>query len=381
MENEYREFQIFAKPVGADCNLKCEYCYYLDKKALYGGNKSLLMPDDILEKYIIQHIEASTGDKIFFSWHGGEPLLAGLETFQKIVAFQKEHKPVGRSIVNGIQTNGTLIDDKWASFLADGNFTVGISLDGPADLHNIYRKTRDKMSSFLQAMKGFEILRDHDLLCEILCVVHSENVRYPLAVYDFLRQLGVKYLTFLPLVERLQGTESGVSAKTVPSVEFGNFLISIFDEWIMKDIGAVKIQIFEEAIRPAFNQEHTLCIFKEICGGVPVVEHTGDFYSCDHFVDRDHLVGNISNGSVADFLDSDKQKRFGEFKLTSLPFYCRSCDVRQMCNGECPKNRFINAPDGESGLNYLCRGYKAFFTHCHPFVDAIASAWKSQKEY
>ena len=381
MANEYREFQIFAKPVGADCNLKCEYCYYLDKKALYGDNKPLLISDDILEKYIIQHIEASTGDKIFFSWHGGEPLLAGLGTFQKIIALQKEHKPDGRSIINGIQTNGTLIDDTWASFLADEDFIIGISLDGPGDLHNMYRKTRDKRSSFLRALKGFEILRDHGLLCEILCVIHSENVRYPLRVYDFFKLLGAKYLTFLPLVERLPGTESDVSAKTVPSLEFGNFLISIFDEWVVKDIGDVKIQVFEEAIRPAFNQEHTLCIFKEICGGVPVVEHTGDFYSCDHFVDRDHLVGNISNGSVADFLDSDKQKRFGELKLTSLPLYCRSCDVRRMCNGECPKNRFINAPDGESGLNYLCSGYKAFFTHCHPFVDAIASAWKSQKEY
>jgi len=380
MGKECREFQIFAKPVGADCNLRCDYCYYLDKKVLYGGNKPLLMPDDILEQYIIQHIEASTGDKIFFSWHGGEPLLAGLATFKKIIAFQKKHNRGSHVIINDLQTNGTLIDDNWASFLADENFIAGISLDGPEHLHNICRKTLDRRSSFQQVLKGFETLREYGLLCEILCVVHSENVRYPLIVYDFFRQLGAEYLTFLPLVERRPGTESGVSARTVPSVDFGNFLISIFDEWIMKDIGAVKIQVFEEAIRPAFNQEHTLCIFKEVCGGVPVVEHSGDFYSCDHFVDRDHLIGNISNGSLADFLDSDRQKAFGELKLTSLPLYCRNCEVRMMCNGECPKNRFINAPDGESGLNYLCSGYKAFFTHCQPFVKAIASTWESQKQ-
>lgn len=375
MEKGFREFQIFAKPVGALCNLRCEYCYYLDKTALHHSNRSFIMSDDMLERYIVQHIEASTEETINFSWHGGEPLMAGVDTFKKIVALQKKHKPYGRTIINGIQTNGTLIDEKWASFLSAENFMVGLSIDGPGDLHNRYRKTGERKSTLHQSLKGFEILRGHGILCEILCVVHSGNVKYPLVVYNFFKELGAKYLTFLPLVEKLHGKESGVSRASVLSHEFGSFLTTIFDEWIENDIGIVKIQIFEESFRPAFSQEHTLCIFKEKCGGVPVVECNGDFYSCDHYVDSEHLIGNLTEGSIARFLDDDKQLAFGEAKLNSLPHYCKECEVRPMCNGECPKNRFISTPDGESGLNYLCSGYKSFFTHCRPFVEAITIAW------
>jgi uncharacterized protein len=375
MGKESREFQIFAKPVGAACNLRCNYCYYLDKLDLHRGNRSSVMSDDLLERYIIQHIEASTEETISFSWHGGEPLMAGKETFRKIIAWQKKFKPEKRTIINGIQTNGTLIDKEWASFLSAENFAIGLSMDGPGNLHNMNRKTKDNKPTLHQALRGFEILRENGILCEILCVVHADNVRYPLVVYNFIRQLGVKYITFLPLIEKQPGTVSGVSRASVPSSDFGSFLSIIFDEWIEKDIGCIKIQIFEEAIRPAFNQAHTLCIFKEKCGGVPVVERNGDFYSCDHFVDKDHKIGNINDGNIADFIDSEKQIAFGEAKLKSLPRYCRECTVRSMCNGECPKNRFISAPDGEAGLNYLCSGYKTFFNHCRPFVAAIGSVW------
>lgn len=377
MKKVFREFQIFAKPVGAACNLRCKYCYYLEKRTLYPGGRSLIMSDEILERYIIQHIAATTDETVFFSWHGGEPLQAGLETFRKIVALQKKHKPPDRKVINGIQTNGTLVNAKWASFLSSENFIVGISIDGPGELHNRYRKTPERKPTLHKALEGFEILRNHGILCEVLCVVHTGNVKYPLVVYNFFKDLGTKYLTFLPLVEKLPGKDSNVSQASVPSDEFGQFLCAIFDEWIAKDIGNVKIQVFEEAIRPAFKQEHTLCIFKEKCGGVPVMELNGDFYSCDHFVDSDHLVGNITEGTIADFLDSEKQRRFGEAKLTSLPDFCKQCEVRQMCNGECPKNRFISTPDGEPGLNYLCSGYKTFFKHCRPFVESIAVAWKN----
>jgi uncharacterized protein len=376
MGKESREFQIFVKPAGAVCNLRCKYCYYLDKQDLHRDNKSSVMSDDLLERYIIQHIEASTEETISFSWHGGEPLMAGKDTFGKIVALQKKFKPEKRKIVNGIQTNGTLIDKEWGSFLSTENFVVGLSMDGPGNLHNEYRKTIENKPTLLKTLRGFEILRDHGILCEILCVVHAGNVRYPLVVYNFLKQLGVKYITFLPLVEKQPWTASGVSLASVPSPDFGSFLNVIFDEWIEKDIGLIKIQIFEEAIRPAFNQGHTLCIFKEKCGGVPVVERNGDFYSCDHYVDKDHKVGNINDGCITDFIDSEKQIAFGEAKLKSLPRYCRVCQVRSMCNGECPKNRFIITPDGEAGLNYLCSGYKTFFNHCRPFVEAIGSVWK-----
>jgi uncharacterized protein len=373
MEKESREFQIFAKPVGALCNLRCRYCYYLEKQALYPSEEALIMNDDILEKYIIQHIEATTEEIVFFSWHGGEPLLAGIDFFRKVVSLQKKHKPSEVKIVNGVQTNGTLIDNKWAWFFAENNFIVGISIDGPGDMHNKFRITSDSRSSLPHVLRGYETLRRYKIKSEILCVVNSYNVKFPLVIFNFFKELEARYITFLPLVERRPGTESGVSRATVPSLEFGRFLISVFDEWIERDIGEIKIQIFEEAARTAFNQEHTLCIFKENCGGVPVVERNGDFYSCDHFVNSDNLIGNINNGSVAGFLDSERQKAFGLAKSLTLPHYCIECEVKAMCNGECPKNRFIITPEGEPGLNYLCSGYKAFFNHCRPFVEAIAA--------
>jgi uncharacterized protein len=373
MGKETREFQIFVKPVGALCNLRCKYCYYLDKKNLHPAEESFVMSDDILEKYIIQHIEATTEETVFFSWHGGEPLLAGIDFFRKVVFLQKKHKPSGVEIVNGVQTNGTLIDNKWAWFFAENNFIIGISIDGPGDMHNKFRATSDGRSSLPQVLRGYEILRRYKIKSEILCVVNSYNVKFPLIIYDFFKELGASYMTFLPLVERRPGTKSGVSQASVPALEFGKFLISVFDEWIERDIGEIKIQIFEEAARTAFNQEHTLCIFKKTCGGVPVVERNGDFYSCDHFVNSDNLIGNINNGSIADFLDSEIQKAFGRAKSLKLPRYCIECEVKAMCNGECPKNRFISTPEGETGLNYLCSGYKTFFNHCRPFVEAIIS--------
>lgn len=378
METKEREFQIFAKPVGGLCNLRCSYCYYLRKQSIHSDGKPLLMSDDMLEKYIVQHIEATTDDTVFFSWHGGEPLLAGIDFFRKAVRLQQKHKTEGKEIVNGIQTNGMLINWDWAYFLAQEKFMVGISIDGPGELHNQYRKTADGNSSLQQVLKGYDILQRSGIKPEILCVVSSFNVKFPLVAYDFFRELGAENITFLPLVEQRPRSASGVSRATVPAAEFGRFLISVFDEWVEKDIGKIKIQIIEEAARTAFGQGHTLCIFRENCGGVPVVELNGDFYSCDHYVDRDHLVGNINQGTIAVFLDSGRQKEFGMAKSLTLPRYCLECDVRAMCNGECPKNRFIETPDGEPGLNYLCEGYKSFFRHCRPFVDAIGGIWNEQ---
>lgn len=374
-----REFQIFAKPVGPFCNLSCSYCYYLGKKSLFSEDNHFLMADELLEKYVVQHIMATTEANISFSWHGGEPLLAGIEFFRKVVALQKKHKPAGSTIVNGIQTNGTLLDDEWCSFLAAEGFTVGISIDGPAFLHNKNRRTRGNSNTFLNVIRGYELLQKYKVLPEILCVVNSDNVKHPLIVYNFFKQLGPEYISFLPLVERETVRLEGVSLNSVPAREFGVFLSAIFDEWVEKDIGRIKIQIIEEAARTAFNQEHTLCIFRQDCGGVPVVEHNGNFYSCDHYVNEDHLVGNINKGTITSFLDSEKQLAFGRDKSLLLPRYCLECDVKPMCNGECPKNRFISTPDGESGLNYLCQGYKLFFNHCRPFVDAINESWKSQR--
>jgi uncharacterized protein len=368
-----REFQIFAKPVGALCNLRCSYCYYLGKKDLYPDDSSCLMTDRILEKYIAQHIEASGDQTILFSWHGGEPMMAGLDFFRKVVAFQKKHIPSDRNVINGIQTNGTLINDDWCRFFYEEGFIAGISIDGPGDFHNSNRRTRNNEHSLDRVLKGLTLLQKNNVPFEILCVVSSKNSGYPLVIYDFIKQLAASYITFLPLVTRHVSSGNGVTADTVPAEKFGTFLSAVFDEWAEKDIGRIKIQVFEEAVRTAFNFEHTLCIFKSRCGGVPVVEHNGDFYSCDHYVDKDHLQGNISNITLSEMLDSPGQRAFGDKKLLTLPRYCIDCEVKAMCNGECPKNRFINTPDGEPGLNYLCAGYKIFFNHIRPFVEAVRS--------
>ena len=372
------EFQIFVKPVGASCNLGCTYCYYLEKKDIYKVTGSLKMSDEILEKYIKQHIGASSDDKVFFSWHGGEPLLAGIDFYSKAVALQKKYLPPGRSAVNGIQTNGTLINDEWCRLFRTENFIIGISIDGPEYYHNKHRLTTTGEPTLSRVLKGFDMLREYKITSEILCVVSSHNSRDPIKIYNFFRELGARYITFLPLVEKDHSKASGASDASVKPEDFGRFLSSIFDEWTEHDIGRIKIQIFEEALRRAFNQEHTLCIFKPECGGVPVVEHNGDFYSCDHYVDSYHIVGDINNALLSDLLDSPRQKEFGIAKSKTLPRYCLECDVRDMCNGECPKNRFISTPDGEPGLNYLCSGYKLFFNHCKPFIDVLRKTWLNQ---
>jgi uncharacterized protein len=373
-----RGFQVFAKSVGAACNLRCRYCYYLEKERLYQAGLPQRMPDDLLEAYIAQHIEASPDEVIRFSWHGGEPTILGVGYFQKIVAIQRRYRPSGRTIANGLQTNGTLLDENWSRFLAEKNFAVGLSLDGPREFNDAYRLTRDGRSTFDQTMRGYELLRRRHVQTDILCVVHSQSVGHPLEVYRFFKRIGAPYVSFLPLVERQTDAPGGVSSRTVPARAWGEFLCAIFDDWLGNDIGRIKIQIFEEAARTAFGQEHSLCIFRPACGDIPVVEHNGDFYSCDHFVDPAHRLGNIREARLADLLESPAQRKFGRDKLETLPRFCLDCDVRSMCHGECPKNRFLSAPDGEAGLNYLCEGYRRFFTHCRPFVDELAAVWRRQ---
>ena len=370
-----REFQVFAKPAGAICNLGCRYCYYLEKEHLYPEGESLRMADDILEEYIVQHISAFPGSVIRFSWHGGEPTVLGLDYFRKIVALQRKHRPASRRILNGIQTNGTLLDEDWCRFLAAEGFAVGLSLDGPQEMHDRYRVTKNQKPTHEQVMRGYELLRRHRISCDILCVVNAHSVQYPTQVYRFFKQIEAKYVTFLPLVEPQPGAQGGVSHRTVPADALGVFLCAIFDEWRDRDVGRIKVQIFEEAARTAFGQEHALCIFRKTCGDIPVIEHNGDFFPCDHFVDAEHCPGNIQETPLVELLESPTQRAFGQAKLDTLPRYCRTCEVRDMCNGGCPKNRFLQTPDGEEGLNYLCEGYKSLFTHCQPFVAELAAVW------
>jgi uncharacterized protein len=379
MTKASRDFQVFAKPIGAVCNLGCQYCYYLPKRRLYPKDESFRMADDVLERYIAQHIEACPDEVIRFSWHGGEPTMLGLDYFHKIVALQGKHRPPGQRIANGMQTNGTLLDESWCRFLAVEGFAVGLSLDGPRDMHDRYRVTRDGRPTHDQVMRGYELLRKHNVYTDILCVVNADNVRYPAEVYRFFKQTEAPYVSFLPMVEQQPDTETGVSSLTVPAEAWGVFLCKIFDEWVSGDVGRIKVQIFEEAARVAFGQAHSLCIFRPTCGDIPVVEHNGGFFSCDHFVDPEHCLGNICKTPLVELLESPTQRAFGQAKLEALPNVCRTCDVLSMCNGECPKNRFCRTPDGEAGLNYLCAGYKRFFTHCRPFVSEVAAQWRRQR--
>ncbi len=369
------DFQIFVKPIGALCNLHCSYCYYIEKRGWQGNGENRCMSDDILETYIRQQIMATHEQVVFFSWHGGEPLLAGIDFYRKALTVQQKFCPKGKTIINGIQTNGTLLNEQWCAFLAETGFKVGISLDGPESLHNTFRLMQDGGETFKKVIRGFDLLVLHGIDPEILCVVNAVNVRYPLEVYRFFRHLGVPYITFIPLVEP-KNTHARVTERSVNPEDFGRFLCAIFDEWLKKDIGRVKVQIFEEALRTAFRQEHTLCIFKPVCGRVPVIERNGDFYSCDHYVNPQYRLGNIHDTTLEKMLESDAQKAFGRAKFATLPQYCRNCEVLDMCHGECPKNRFVTAPNGEPGLNYLCAGYNMFFRHCRPFVEAVARTFK-----
>lgn len=378
MAKASRDFQVFVKPTGSICNLGCHYCYYLKKEFLYPERESFCMPDIILEEYIVQHIEASAEPVIRFSWHGGEPTVLGLDYFRNIVAIQRKYQPLDQRIANGMQTNGILLDEDWCQFLADEGFFVGLSLDGPQEMHDRHRLTKGGQPTFDQTMQGYELLRQHQVSTDLLCVVNAHNVRFPTELYRFFKQIGAKYVSFLPMVELQSDAQGGINPLTVPADEWGNFLCTIFDEWVSQDIGQIKIQIFEEAARTAFGQEHSLCIFRPICGDIPVVEHNGDFYSCDHFVDKKHHLGNIIETPLVKLLNSPAQRAFGKAKLDFLPRYCRECEVRDMCHGECPKNRFIRTPDGEEGLNYLCAGYKRFFSHCKPFIAEVADEWKRQ---
>ncbi|MGE3844018.1 MAG: anaerobic sulfatase maturase [Vicinamibacterales bacterium] len=380
MAERSREFQIFAKPAGAICNLDCHYCYYLQKEDLYPETRMFRMADDLLEAYIVQQIAITPGNEILFSWHGGEPTILGLDYYRRIVELQRAHCPVGKRVGNGIQTNGTLLNEEWCEFFAAERFNVGLSLDGPEDLHDAYRVNKDQRASHRQVMKGYRLLRRHGVPVDLLCVVQAKNVQHPLEVYRFFKEIGAQYLSFIPLVERRPGTEGSVSEASVPAEAYGAFLCAIYDEWVRHDIGRIMIQIFEEAARPAYGLGHSLCIFRPTCGDVPVVEHNGDFYQCDHFVTPEYRLGNIRDIPLADLIDSPAQEAFGQAKQTTLPRYCRECDVLAMCNGGCPKDRIIRTPDGEAGLNYLCAGYMRFFRHSRPYTERMAALlWKGEQ--
>jgi len=378
-------YHVLAKPTGPICNLDCEYCFFLSKEMLYPGDR-FRMADEMLETYIVQLLESHRTPDVMVAWQGGEPTMMGLDFFRRSVELVDKHKKPGQQISYTIQTNGTRLNDDWALFFKENNFLVGLSVDGTKPLHDVYRVDKRGLGSFDRVMEGFKILEARDVDVNVLCTIHAKNADHPLEVYRFFRDdMGVKFMQFIPIVERVTETllplanlgwsterddrplylQEGhhVTDRSVEPEAFGRFLTTIFDEWLQNDVGNVYVQHFDVALANWYGEPSGLCVFSETCGLAVALEHNGDLYSCDHYVEPDYLLGNINDTPMIELVASDKQVEFGQAKRDDLPEFCRSCEVRFACHGGCPKNRFTKTPDGEDGLNYLCAGYKMFFNH------------------
>lgn len=363
-----------AFPVGPVCNLNCEYCYYLNKTELYPKIADFKMDEAVLEKYIKQYLESQPGPVVNFGWQGGEPTLRGLDFFKKVVKLQHKYAPSGWKIENSIQTNGVLIDDKWAEFLSKNNFLVGVSLDGPAALHNKYRKDKNNKGTQQQVMAGIEKLKKHKAKYNILAVVNSVNAKKPKETYQFLKDIGTEFVQFIPIVEK---RGSKLAPYSVGPKEYGSFLIEVFNQWL-PDLGDIYVQIFEEAVSAWAGFGANLCIFREECGKAAVMEHNGDLYSCDHFVEPEHKLGNINDNSILEMMNSNQQQNFAEAKKKELNQKCLDCEFLFICNGGCPKNRIVDTGN-DYNLNYLCESYKLFFSYLDPFMKKIAQMVKKRQ--
>lgn len=362
-----KAFHIMAKPSGSSCNLRCDYCFFLKKEQLYPGS-DFRMSDEVHEAFVRQLFEAHQVPRVTVAWQGGEPTLMGLDFFRRSIQLQDRCRKPGTTVENTFQTNGILIDEAWCRFFHDHNFLIGLSVDGPRELHDFYRKDRAGNGTFDRVMQAARLLQKHEVEFNILCTVNSRNAGYPLQVYRFFRdELHAPFIQFIPIVER--DNESGyqegttVTERSVRPEQWGNFLIEIFDEWVRRDVGRMFVMNFDGALAGWLGQAGTVCVFAPTCGLGMALEHNGDLYSCDHFVEPNHYLGNILTTPMIDLVASDKQRTFGRNKRDTLARSCSECRFLSVCNGECPKNRFLEGADGESGLNYLCKGYKAFFKH------------------
>lgn len=383
-----------AKPIGPICNIDCKYCFYLEKENLYPekrGKSNWSMNDDTLESFIKQKIESTDIQEESFAWQGGEPTLLGVDYFKKVVELQKKYSN-GKKINNALQTNGILLDDEWCKFFADNNFLIGLSIDGPRELHDKYRVDKGGKPTFDKVMRGIHFLKKHSVSYNTLTVVQKDNSQHPLDVYNFLKEAGSGYIQFIPIVERISEekpdglslvlpgkSNAVVSNWSVEPVQFGNFLIEIFDHWVRNDVGKYFVQMFDVSLEAWAGFNPSLCIFSETCGNALAIEHNGDLYSCDHYVYPENKLGNIMEVPLLSMVDSTQQDKFGADKRDTLPEYCKKCEVRFACNGECPKNRFLTTPEGEYGLNYLCAGYKKFFNHIDPFMKFMADELKNRR--
>lgn len=384
---------VMAKPNGSSCNLNCSYCYYIEKEKLYQSRRNSQMSDETLEKYIKSYIQAQPIPEVLFTWHGGETLLRDISFYKKVIQLQKSYGR-GRIVDNSLQTNGTLLNDEWCRFFKDNNFLIGISIDGPEHCHDIYRKNKGGKETFSQVMKGIELLQKHGVEFNTLSVINDYNVDYPLEIYNFFKEIGSQYMQFSPIVERIHKNNAPTGLKlmspedrsefiiapwTVDPKKFGQFYISIFDEWIKKDVGKYFIQLFDAALAGTVGEMPCICIFSETCGHATVMEFNGDMYACDHYVFPEYKIGNIRTHTIYEMAFSEKQLHFGMDKRDTLPIQCMECEFLKICNGECPKNRILNDKYGEHGLNYLCEGYYAFWRHSKPYMEYMANELHSKR--
>ena len=375
-----RPLYVMLKPAGARCNLRCRYCYYLEKDHLYAGNDAHFMSERLLEKFIADYMQAQTTPEVLFTWHGGEALLRPIAFYERALQLQRRYAR-GRLVVNSIQTNGTLLTPEWCEFLRENGFLVGISIDGPRDVHDAYRRTSADGPSFDRVMQGLQLLKDHHVEWNALAVVNNLNVEQPREFYRFFKDIGCQYLQFAPIVERIVSRDDGLTlapgmqeggrltSHSITPSQWGRFLCELFDEWVVADVGSIFVQIFDATLANWVGVTPGICSLSAHCGHAAVMEHNGDVFSCDHFVFPEYRLGNLNEKTITEMVYSPQQQRFAQMKTAMLPRQCRECPFLFACHGECPKNRFMRDKYGNAGLNYLCEGYRQFFSHVTPHMN------------
>ncbi|MCL2045182.1 MAG: anaerobic sulfatase maturase [Oscillospiraceae bacterium] len=369
-------YMVMAKPVGSRCNMQCTYCYYTEERSPVKSDNRRVMSDETLEAFIRQYVESSDESVVYFVWHGGEPTLAGLNFFERVIALQEQYQSDGQICRNNLQTNGLLLDDRWCSFLSKHDFDVGLSIDGTQLLHDKYRIDRGGNGTYERVAESIRLLRSHGIKSDLLCTVNADTVRTPLDVYRGLRSFGTEWMQFIPIVRH----ENGVVTKDSVTAEgYGSFLCAIFDEWLLNDLGKVNVQLFSETARVWAGGSAALCWMAAECGRVLIVEKDGGVYSCDHFVDSIHYLGDISDTQLDKLVDLPFQKSFGNKKSSALTDECRACSWLSVCNGGCPKDRFVTNTDGNHGTNYLCQGLKQFFSYAHPAVSMVTTLSRNRQ--
>lgn len=386
-----RPLYVMLKPVGAACNLRCHYCYYLEKACLYKDSSKRVLSEEMLDQFTKEYIEAQTMNDVLFTWHGGEPLMRPLSFYRKALELQKKYGR-GRNISNVIQTNGTLLTDEWCRFLHENNWLVGVSIDGPQEFHDEYRRTASGGPSWAKVMRGIQLLNKHHVEWNAMAVVNDFNADYPLDFYHFFKEMGCRFIQITPVVERMVNHADGrhlatlTDDATAPVTDFsvtpeqwGRFLCAIFDEWVRNDVGQTYVELFDCILANWVGVTPGICVYAKECGHAGIMEFNGDVYSCDHFVFPEYRHGNIRKKTITEMLYGEQQQQFSRLKSQSLPKECKKCEWEFACHGECPRTRFIKDVYGNPGKNYLCEGYRMFFRHIAPYMDFMKKEYMNQR--